>query len=86
MAIKVHHAKQDAVGFLDDFAEPTIIETDQDILAYFLANIDTANAIPAGVQWNNTLMSNDVDLSVPTQQHVDRAQEIRTFYRNRIML
>ena len=86
MAIKVHHAKQDAVGFLDDFAEPTIIEADQDILAYFLANIDTGSAIPAGIQWNNILMSNDDDVAAPGQEHVDRAQEIRTFYRNRIML
>jgi len=86
MSIQVHHAKGDTSGFLNDFAEPTIIEADQDILAYFLANTEAQKDIPAGIQWNNVLMSNDDDVVTPSDYHLLFAQDIRTFYRNRIMM
>jgi len=70
MPIQVHHAKGDTTGFLDDFAEPTIIEADQDILAYFLANTEAQEDIPAGVQWNNVLMGNDDDVVTPSNYHL----------------
>jgi len=87
MPIQVYHAKGDTSGFLDDFAEPTIIEADQDILAYFLANTEYQDdGIPVGMQWNDVLMGNDDDVVTPSDFHLLRAQDIRKFYRDRIMV
>ena len=87
MAIRVHHAKAED-GVWNDFAEPTIVEADQDILAYFLANTDylTEADRPASIQWNDVLMGNDDDVVTPSEGHIELAQTIRKFYRDRIMM
>jgi hypothetical protein len=87
MGIRVHHAKTEA-GAWDDFAGPTIVEADHDIFAYYLANTDylTEADRPASVQWNDVLMGNDDDVVTPNEDHIELAQKIKRFYRDRIMM